>query len=195
MFIKFKVKNQMGGPASTSGEAGEVRERLFRLIKSSLTLAFVLIFLGFLRPELTSLLDYIVEGLSVSSSLILNAITLAFIVYFGYFILIDAKYFLDKVSVRFGQKDRGKLQTITYDIAGLISLFLVSALITPFLALIQTVGGTISRIFNIVLLGIGFFIVYHLANQIYSVIRQRFEKLIQNGRQFKANHSARKREG
>jgi hypothetical protein len=73
-----------------TSEAGEARGRIFRLIKNSLILGFVLIFLSFLRPELVSLIDY--AALGVSGDLILNIVELLFVVYFGYLILADLKH-------------------------------------------------------------------------------------------------------
>jgi uncharacterized protein YacL len=122
------------------------------------------------------------EGLALSSSLILDVVTLLFVVYFGYFILIDAKYFLDLASARFSRKDRSELQNITYDTAGLISLVLVSALVTPILDSAKVFGGAASKIFNIVLLGVGFFILYHLATQLYSLARHQVEKIFHENR-------------
>jgi predicted PurR-regulated permease PerM len=185
----------LGGPADTDGEAGEVRKRIFRLIKNSLTLGFILIFLSLLRPQLVSLIGFTAEGLTISGDLILNVIDLLFVVYFGYFILVDVKYFLDLASARFGRKDRGKLQSITYDIAGLISLVLASSLVTPILTSIQGIGETTAKVVNIILLAIGFFIVYHLANQIYSLLKQQVEKLIHETRQFRTSDQTRKSEG
>jgi hypothetical protein len=137
-----------------------------------------------LRPELVSLIDLASEGLNLSSSLILDVITLLFVVYFGYFILIDAKFFLDLASARFSRKSRSELQNITYDATGLISLVLISALVTPLLNSIQEIGGTASKIFNIVLLGVGFFLLYHLANQIYSLVRHQVEKIFHESQTF-----------
>jgi predicted PurR-regulated permease PerM len=185
----------LGGSADTAGDVGEVRKRIFRLIKNSLTLGFILIFLSLLRPELVSLIGFTVEGLTISGDLILNVFALLFVIYFGYFILVDVKYFLDSASARFGRKDRGKLQSITYDIAGLISLILASSLLTPILTSIQGIGVTIAKVFNITLLAIGFLIVYHLSNQLYSLVKQQVEKLIHETRQFRTSHQKRKSEG
>ncbi len=174
-------------------EASEVRIRVFRLIKNSLALGFILFFFSLLRPELVSLIDFAIGELSISGDLILNIIALMFVVYFGYFILVDVKYFLDWASTRFGKKDQGSPKGITYDIAGLISLVLASFLVTP---LLTSVGGgeTAVNVFNIALLAIGFFIVYHLANQIYVLIKQEIEKLIGETKQLRANRHIKKNE-
>jgi hypothetical protein len=166
-----------------SGEASEVRKRVFRLIKNSLVLAFVLVFLNLLRPELASLIGFVAESLAASSELIVDIFAFLFIVYFGYFILLDLKFFLDLASVRFGRKDRGKFQNITYDVAVLISLVLASSLLSPFLASIQDVGETAVKVANIVLLAMGFLVVYHLANQVYSVLKREFRKVAHRNKQ------------
>ena len=168
-----------------SSRAGDARARFFRLIKNVLILGFVVILFTFLRSDFVLLIDYV--GLGSSANLILNAILLIFVIYFGYFVLIDVKYFLDMLSARFGHKDQVKLQNLTYDFAALISLFLASAIITPILTSIQTVGGTASRVVNIILLAIGFLIIYHMVNQIYSVLKQRFELIIHSKHQLEVD--------
>jgi hypothetical protein len=173
----------------------EIPKRIFRLIKNGLILAFILIFLSLLRPELVSLISFAAQGLATSGDLILGVFALLFVVYFGYFILIDVKYFLDLISARFDRKSRGKLQSIMYYLAGLISLVLASSLATPVLTSIQNVGETASKVVNIILLAIGFFIVYNLANQIYSFVKQEIEKLIHKTWQFRSSHQTRKNEG
>jgi hypothetical protein len=139
-----------------SGEAGEVRKRTFLLVKNSLSLSFILIFLSILRPELISLINFAVQGLEISGDLVLNIIILLIIVYFGYSILLNVKYFLDLASARFARK----------------------SLVTPILTPIQGIGSTAAKIVNIILLAVGFFIVYHLANQVYSLVKQEVEKLV-----------------
>jgi uncharacterized membrane protein len=160
-----------------NNKASEVKKRVLRLIKNSLVVVFTLAFVNILRPELLSFIEFTAGSLSISSGLILNVFTLLFIVYFGYFILIDLKFFLDFVSYRFDRKDRGKLQSVAYDIIVLISLALSSSLLSPFLASIQGVGETIVKIANIVLLAIGFFVFYHLVNQVYFLTKKQLEKL------------------
>ena len=166
-------------------KAEDARARFFRLIKNVLILGFVVNLFTFLRPDFVLLIDYV--GLASSADLILNAILLIFVIYFGYFVLINAKYFLDLFSARFGHKDHRKLQNLTYDIAALISLFLASAIITPILTPIQAVGGTASRVVNIILLAVGFLIIYHLVNQTYLVLKQRFELIIHSKRQVRVD--------
>jgi hypothetical protein len=172
----------------TNDEVSAVRKRTFRLIKTGLTLGFILVFFNLLRSELISLINFFLEGLSISGDLVLGVITLLFVIYFGYFILTDLKYFLDLASKRFGQKNRGNLQNITYDVVGLISLVLSSFLLTPIASSIQNVGETMAKAVNIVLLAIGFFLFYHLVNQIYSLLKQEIEKLIVETKQLKNSH-------
>jgi hypothetical protein len=174
--------------------SGEVRKRIFRLIKNGLALGFILVFFNLLKPELISLIDYAFGGLSISGDLILSVITLLFVVYFGYFILVDVKYFLDLATTQFGQKGQANLKSITYDVAGLISLVLASFLLTPIVTAIQGVGETAVKVVNIVLLAIGLFVVYHLANQIYSLFKREIGKLILGTKQFRASHNTKKTE-
>lgn len=178
----------------TTGEVEEVKKRIFRLIKNGLTLGFILFFFNLLTPELVSLFDFALGGLTLSGDLVLSVVIFLFIVYFGYFILVDIKYFLDLASKRFGQKDPGNLQSITYDVVGLISLILASFLLSPIISSIQGFGDTAVKVVNIILLGIGLFLIYHLANRIYSLLKQEIEKLILETKQHRTNHRLKKTE-
>ena len=169
-----------------SDGAGEIRKRILRLTKNVLVLAFALVFLTLLRPELLTAIDFVAAGFMVTGDVIVNIIALLFIIYYGYFILIDVKYFFDSVSARMGRKETGELKSVTNDVAAIIALILASALLTPALASIQNIGATTAKIVNIILLAIGFFIVYHLANQIYHLIRKRIEKFAQTTRHHRA---------
>jgi predicted PurR-regulated permease PerM len=165
-----------------AGESGETRRRILRLIKNILTLSFLLVFLNLLQPELSSLINFFLQGFAITSQPVLNTIILIFIVYFGYFILIDAKYFLDMVSTRLGTKEREKSKAITYDVAGIISLILASQFVTPLLNSISQFGDTIAKAVNIVFLAVSLFLAYHLASQIYYLAKQNVEKLIEDAK-------------
>jgi predicted PurR-regulated permease PerM len=165
-----------------AGDSGETRRRILRLTKSILTLSFLLVFLNLLRPELSSLINYFLQGFAVTSQMVLNVIMLILIVYFGYFILIDAKYFLDMISSRLGAKERDRSKTIVYDVAGIISLILASQLVTPLLNSIAHFGDTIAKVANVVFLAVSLFLAYHLASQIYYLAKQNVEKLIEDAK-------------
>lgn len=162
--------------------SGETRRRILRLFRNTLTLGFVLVFLNLLRPELSSLINSFLQGFAITSQTFLSIIILIFIVYFGYFILIDAKYFLDMVSTKLGSKERDKSKAITYDVAGIISLILASQLLTPLLYSISHFGDTIAKSVNIVFLAVSLFLAYHLASQIYYLAKQNVEKLIEDAK-------------
>jgi hypothetical protein len=167
-------------------EPGEIRARIFRLLKNSLALSFVLILINLLRPELNLLIKYEIGGFEVTGDVISDIGSLVFIVYFGHFILIDSKYFLDFLSSKLEQKERGRTKSITYDIAAIISLILASLLLTPFMTSIPDVGDTAAKVINIVFLAIGFLIVYHLASEAYYLAKKHIEALIkETSRQFK----------
>jgi predicted PurR-regulated permease PerM len=161
-----------------TGEQGEIRTRIFRLLKNSLALGFTLIFINLLRPELTLSINVELEGFAVTGELISDIVSLMFIVYFGYFILIDSKYFLDFLSRKLERKERGRAKGITYDIAAIISLVLASLLLTPFVASIPNVGDNAAKVTNILFLAIGFLIVYHLASEVYYLTKKHIEALI-----------------
>ena len=156
--------------------AGDVSTRLFRLIKNTLTLGFILFFLELLRPELFSMVNYFVSS-SVTSDTVLNLVTLIFIIYFGYYILIDSKYFLDLVSEKLGSKETNKARNITYDITAIISIILASQLMTPILSKIPSIGSTVTKVVNLAFLAGEFLILYHMANQIYYLLKQYTDRL------------------
>ena len=105
-----------------SDGAGEIRKRILRLTKNVLVLAFALVFLTLLRPELVTAIDFVAAGFMVTGDVIVNIIALLFIIYYGYFILIDVKYFFDSVSARMGRKETGELKSVTNDVAAIIYL-------------------------------------------------------------------------
>ena len=121
-------------------KSGEIRKRVLRLIKNTLALGFVLVFLNLLQSELSSLLNYFLQGFAITNLNVLNIITLLFIIYFGYFMLIDTKYFIDRISSRLGAKERHKSKVITYDVASIITLILASQLLAPLLYAISQFG-------------------------------------------------------
>ena len=177
-----------------STEVGEVKAKFFRLIKNTLILGFILVFFTLLRAELISLINLAVSGLSISGDLIFNMIILLFVVYFGYYILIEVKYFLDLASKRLGRKNQGNLQSVTYDIAGLISLILASFLLSPIVVSISGFGDTAAKIVNVLLLAIGLLIVYHLANQLYMLLKKQIGKLALETKQFRTSRKNKKTE-
>jgi amino acid transporter len=183
----------------TGGPEG-IRKRSFRLLKNVLILCFALILFSTVRPELASFVNLEIGGFEITSVMILDVSSLFFIIYFGYFILIDLKYFLDFIdkfmSIRLGARDRGKAKNITYDAAAIISLILAAALLTPLITSVPDVGETIGKGINIVFIGIGFFIVYHLANEIHYLVKIYVEKIgDETSRQTKTKHKEKTSEG
>jgi hypothetical protein len=166
-----------------NGNASETRTRILRLFKNSLKLGFVLVLINLLRPELSSLISLFFQGFAITNPGILDFINLMFIIYFGYFILSDCKFFLNIMSARLGVREHDSPKTITYDIAAIISLVLISQLLTPFLDSFPQVGHTIATVLNLVLLGIGFLLAYHVAIEAYEVARLHIEALIEGARQ------------
>jgi hypothetical protein len=159
--------------------ASEIRTRAFRLLKNSLALGFILISFSLLRPELAFFIHFEIGGFTITGEMILNMVSLIFIIYFGYFILIDSKYFLDFLSNKLGTKERGRAKSVIYDVAAIISLILASQLLTPFVASVPDVGDAAATAVNVAFLAVGFVIAYHLANEIYHLMKKHVEKLIE----------------
>ena len=182
-----------------TSEPEGIRKRSFRLLKNILILWFAFILFNTIRPELASLVNFEVGGFEITSEMILDIVSLVFIIYFGYFILVDLKYFLDFInkfiSIRLGVKERGKVKNVTYDVAAIISLILAAALLTPLITSIRDVGETIGKGINIVFIGIGFFIVYHLAHEIYYLAKNYVERVsVRVWRQIGTKHNKKARE-
>lgn len=183
-----------------TSEPEEIRKRSFRLLKSVLILCFALILFSAIRPELASLINFKIGGFEITSEMILDTVSLVFIIYFGYFILIDLNYFLDFInkfmSIKLGARERGKAKNVTYDVAAIISLMLAAALLTPLITSIPDVGETIGKGINIVFIGIGFFIVYHLAHEVYYLVKNYVEKISEEtSRQIRTKHKKKASEG
>jgi hypothetical protein len=171
-----------------NSNASETRTRILRLFKNSLLLGFVLGLINLLSSQLSSLISLFFQVFAITNPGILNYISLIFIIYFGYFILSDSMFFLNQVSARLGARERGIPKTITYDIALIISVVLISQLLTPFLHSVPQVGNTIALGLNVVLLGIGFFLAYHLTIQAYELAKRRIEILIEGTKQIMTEH-------
>lgn len=168
----------------------EIRIRASRLLKNSIILGFILILLSLIRPELSLFINFEIGGFTITGEIVSSVVSLMCIIYFGYFILTDAKYFLDLISAEIGSKERGKTKNITYDIAAIISLILASQLLTPFVTSIPDAGNFVAKAASIAFLVIGVIIIYHLANEVYSLLKKNVENLIensskQNGREHK----------
>jgi hypothetical protein len=158
-------------------EPSEIRIRAFRLLKNSLILGFILILVNLIRPELSLFINFEIGGFTITGEIVASVISLIFIIYFGYFILTDAKYFLDFISAELGSKERGKTKNITYDIAAIISLILASQLLAPLASAIPDVGNLVTKAASIAFLVIGVLVIYHLANEVYYLIRKNIENL------------------
>lgn len=183
-----------------TSELEGIRKRSFRLLKNVLILCFAFILFSTIRPELASFVNFEIGGFEITSEMIFDIVSLIFIIYFGYFILFDLKYFLDFtnkfMSIKLGAKERGKAKNVTYDVAAIISLILAAALLTPLITSIPDVGETIEKGINIVFIGIGFFIVYHLAHEVYYLVKNYVEKISdETSRQIRMKHRKKASEG
>jgi hypothetical protein len=160
-------------------ESLDIRTIAFRLLRNSLVLAFILTFFDLLRPELSSFGTFEIGGIKTTVETVLNIASLIFIVYFGYFILIDAKYFLDLISKKLGSREKGKAKNLFYDIAVIISLVLASQLLAPVIGAIPNFGNAIVNATNLIFLFVCLIIVYHLAHELYYLTKKHVENLIE----------------
>ena len=173
-----------------SDARSDVRTRILRLFKSSLKLGFVLILINLLRPELSSLISQFFQGFGIANPGVLNLISLLFVIYYGYFILADSRFFLNKLTAMLGPGKGNESKAIVYDIAGVISLVLMSQLLTPLLGSLPGLGDTAATVTDLVLLCVGVFLVYHLLLQGYTVAKERIEALVEERTKQKAREQS-----
>jgi hypothetical protein len=159
-----------------------IKGRLFRLLKNILILYFILTFFRVIHPMLDPIIKIRAGGFVITSGLVFGVLSLISIIYFGYFILIDTKYFLDIVNkfvlVKLGIEGSGIVKGIAYDIAIIISLILASDLLTAIVVYIPNIGVYLARGINIIFIGIGFLLVYHITNEVYHLVKKQLDKLI-----------------
>jgi len=117
----------------------------------------------------------------VTGEMVLNLLSLVFIIYYGYGILTDGKFLLDVTSralvVKFGVVETPKM--IAYDLIYLIVLFLGRAAVIPVIGSIPEVGSLLARVITLVFVGVGFLVVYHLMRSVYSLMRNRIDLAIE----------------
>jgi len=118
----------------------------------------------------------------VTDKLIIRLITTMFFIYYGYFILVDLKLFIDLLNkytaITFGYNESDKIKNIAYSITAIISLFLASLLILPLVSSLPTYGNMITGYLNLAFLVIIFIIIYNISNNVYSLTKDKIDEAI-----------------
>ena len=167
-----------------SGSSEDVGRRALRLLKNILILYFALFLCRSIEPYLQPFLRVKVGTLVADSELIFTFISLLLLIYFGYFILIDVRFFLNLaskiVSAWLVGEEKSRVRLIAYDAAVIIALILLHELLIPLARGVQTIGEPLATAIQIGILAIGLLILYHLAGQAYYLTRSRVERLVRN---------------
>lgn len=154
------------------------------MLKNILILYFALFLCRSIEPYLRPFLRVKVGVLVADSELIFTFISLLLLIYFGYFILIDVRFFLNLaskiVSAWLVGEEKSRVKLIAYDIAVIIALILLYELLAPLARGVQTIGEPLATAIQIGILAIGLLTVYHLAGQVYHLTKNRIERLARN---------------
>jgi len=165
-------------------DSKDAGKRLLRLLKNLLILYFALTLCNALEPYLAPLLNFDLGSLSINGDLIFTGISLVIVIYFGYFILLDVRFFLNLASKAVSSwligEEVGRLRMIAYDVAVIIALILFRELATPLVRCVQGVGEPLATAIQITVLAIVLLIVYHLAGQFYYLLKDRVQEIVKS---------------
>ncbi len=157
----------------------EVGEKITNLISNSVKLALVLIFLSFLRKQIQ---DSAVEvfNLQIPSKLIIDAVRLATIAYFGQRVVISLLFLLNVISDRLskilGFEETGGLKRIGNDIIYMIGLLLAWFGLSPLFTFIPS--KIIGTLLSVVFLVLAALIVYDALKTGYDLFKEKFERFV-----------------
>jgi hypothetical protein len=158
-----------------------IRDKIFRFLKYLLILLFIIFFLRVLENQPSyiqfKILDYI-----MTDKLIIRLIATMFFIYYGYFVIVDLKLFIDVINQytakTLGYNESNKIKNIAYSITTIISLFLASLLILPLVSSLPSYGDIIASYLNLAFLGIIFIIIYNISNQVYSLAKDKIDETV-----------------
>ncbi len=157
----------------------EVRKRLASLIGNSIKLALILAFLSFLRREVQ---DSLIEAfnLQIPSKLIVDAIRLAAIAYFGQRVVVNLLFLLNIISDRLsrilGFEETSGLKRIGNDIIYMIGLLLAWFGLSPLFAFLPS--KIIGTVLSIVFLVLAAIIVYDALKTGYELFKEKFDRFV-----------------
>ena len=158
-----------------------IRDKIFLFLKYLLILLFIVFFLRVLENQ-SSFIQFRVLDYIVTDKLIIRLIATMFFIYYGYFVLVDLKLFIDLLNQytarTLGYNESNKIKNIAYSIAAIISLFLASLLVLPFVSSLPTYGEIIASYLNLAFLVIIFIIIYNISNIVYSLTKIKIDETI-----------------
>ena len=157
------------------------RYKIFIFLKNILILIFIVFFLNVLDKQPSYLQLQMLEYI-VTDKLIIRIVATMLFIYYGYFVLGDLKLFLDLLNQytakTLGYNERNKVKNITYSITTIVSLFLASLLVLPFVSSLPNYGKFLASYLNLAFLIIIFIIIYNISNEVYSLTKDNVDKII-----------------
>lgn len=154
------------------------------MLKNVLILYFALFLCRSIEPYLQPFLQVKVGTLVADSELIFTFISLLLLIYFGYFILVDVRFFLGLaskiVSAWLVGEEKSRVRLIAYDAAMIIALILLHEFLVPLARGVQAIGEPLATAIQIGILAVGLLIFYHLVSQAYYLMRSRIERFVKN---------------
>ncbi len=158
-----------------------IRDKIFRFFKYLLILLFIVLFLRVLENQ-SSFIQFQVLYYTVTDKLIIRLIATMFFIYYGYFVLVDLKIFMDLLNQytarTLGYNESNKIKNIAYSIASIISLFLASLIILPFMGSLPTYGKLFASYLNLAFLVLIFIIIYNISNEVYLLMKDKIDETI-----------------
>ncbi len=181
----------------------EAKKKVLNLISSLLKLLVGILLVRSAGAILGDIVLFEVGQHSLSTRTTLNLLNFAVIIYFGYRVLVNLAYFLDKaveLIVRRFEAGEKAPRRIAHDITYVIIIVLVWEAISPLLKQVPEVGDYMVRGLGVILLFIGFLLLYDLAKTTYGVIKKELDKVLEliamkiEGAEAESNASARENE-
>ena len=158
-----------------------IRESIYRFLKYSLILLFIVFFLRVLENQ-SSFIQFKVLEYIVTDKLVIRLLATMFFIYYGYFVIVDLKFFVDILNQytakTLGYNESNKIKNIAYSVASIISLFLASLLVLPFVSSIPPYGELVAGYLNLVFLALIFLIIYNISNMLYSLMKDKIDETI-----------------
>jgi len=157
----------------------EVKERITDLFGNSIKLALFLIFLSFLTGQIQ---DDVIQAfnLQIPLKLIVDAIRLATIAYFGQRVVVDLLFLLDIVSERLakvlGLERTVGLKRIGNDIIYMIGLLLAWFGLSPLFSFLPS--RLMGTILSVIFLGLAALIIYDALKTGYELFKAKFDVIM-----------------
>ena len=159
-----------------------IRESIYRFLKYSLILLFIIFFLRVLESQ-SPFIQFKVFEYTVTDKLVIRLIATTFFIYYGYFVIVDLKFFVDILNQytakTLGYNESNKIKNIAYSVASIISLFLASLLVLPFVSSIPTYGELVAGYLNLAFLALIFLIIYNISSTLYSLMKDKIDEAIE----------------